>query len=58
MAKMEFNISNKNRSVPLLFLAVALLPQCGRIQKNKGVSEFASVSQTAIVKPVGVVMTT
>jgi len=46
------------RSVFLLLVAIALLPQCGRVKKNNAVSEFASVSQTSTGKPVGVVMTT
>jgi beta-galactosidase len=45
-------------SVLLVFIAIALFPQCGRVGKNKNVSEFASVSQTSTGKPVGVVMTT
>jgi beta-galactosidase len=46
------------RSVFLVLAAVVLFPQCGRVEKNKGISEFASVSQTSTGKPVGVVMTT
>ena len=46
------------RSVFLVLAAVVLFTQCGRVEKNKGISEFASVSQTSTGKPVGVVMTT
>lgn len=44
--------------VCLLIVFVIFLPQCGRNEKNKVQSEFASVSQTSAGKPVGVVMTT
>ncbi|MGD0340711.1 MAG: glycosyl hydrolase 53 family protein [Bacteroidales bacterium] len=46
------------RSLLLLLVSVILLPQCSRVNKNKGVSEFAAVTQTSAGKPVGVVMTT
>jgi len=55
---MEFNIPEMKRSVLLVLVAAALFPQCGKVGKNKGVSEFASVCQTSTGKPVGVVMTT
>lgn len=42
----------------LLLAAVLLFTGCGRVEKNKSQSEFASVSQTTTGKPVGVVMTT
>jgi arabinogalactan endo-1,4-beta-galactosidase len=46
------------KTVFLLIVAVMFLPQCVRTGKSIKVSEFASVSQTAYGKPVGVVMTT
>jgi arabinogalactan endo-1,4-beta-galactosidase len=51
-------MSVMKKSVFFLLAAIALLPQCGRVQNKNGVSEFASVSHTSTGKPVGVVMTT
>ncbi|MGA1977653.1 MAG: glycosyl hydrolase 53 family protein [Bacteroidales bacterium] len=46
------------KSICFLLATVILFPQCGRTEKNKGQSEFASVTNTSAGKPVRVIMTT